>query len=204
MTSRTKQIKLIQILLLIVSLLSIFYTYFDNQIKEEFIISSTDKKRIKTNNTSGANDIFYNIKYSGIDLSGNRYVLTSKEALVDKNSQEIVNMNYVNAIFYFKDNTKLIIDSEKGLYNNKTLDMIFEKNVVATYEGSELFGEKIIYLNEEKTLEVSNNVRLVDVKGNISADKLLFDLQTKKLDISSYKNKINTNINLRWKKASEF
>tara|TARA_B100002019_G_scaffold276714_1_gene275786 strand:+ start:1264 stop:1857 length:594 start_codon:yes stop_codon:yes gene_type:complete len=197
MTSRTKQIKLIQILLLIVSLLIIFYTYFDNQIKEEFIISSTDKKRIKTNNTSGANDIFYNIKYSGIDLSGNRYVLTSKEALVDKNSQEIVNMNYVNAIFYFKDNTKLIIDSEKGLYNNKTLDMIFEKNVVATYEGSELFGEKIIYLNEEKTLEVSNNVRLVDVKGNISADKLLFDLQTKKLDISSYKNKINTNINLR-------
>ena len=106
-------------------------------------------------------------------------------------------MNYVNAIFYFKDNTKLIMNSEKGLYNNKTLDMIFEKNVVATYEGSELFGEKIIYLNEEKTLEVSNNVRLVDVKGNISADKLLFDLQTKKLDISSYKNKINTNINLR-------
>ena len=113
MTSRNNQIKLIQILLLIISLLIIFYTYFDKQIKQEGIISSTDKKRIKTDVTSSASDIFYNIKYSGIDLSGNRYVLTSKEAFVNESFQEIVTMNYVNAIFYFKDNTKLIIDSEK-------------------------------------------------------------------------------------------
>ena len=76
--------------------------------------------------------------------------MTSKEAQVDKNLQEIVNMNFVNAIFYFKDNTTLIIDSDKGVYNNKSLDMAFEKNVKANYEGSELFGEKIIYLNSEK------------------------------------------------------
>ena len=29
------------------------------------------------------------------------------------------------------------------------------------------------------------------------ADKLLFDLETKTLDISSYKNRVNTNINLK-------
>lgn len=197
MISRNNQIKLIQIFLLIISLLIIFYTYFDNQIKQEGIISPTDKKRIKTDVASSTGDIFYNIKYSGIDLSGNRYVLTSKEALVDESSQEIVTMNYVNAIFYFKDNTKLIIDSDEGLYNNKTLDMIFEKNVIASYEDSKLFGEKIIYLNKEKTLEVLDNVKLVDVRGSMSADKLLFDLETKKLEISSHKSKINTNINLK-------
>lgn len=197
MISRNKQIKLIQIFLLIISLLIIFYTYFYNQIKQEGIISPTDKKRIKTDVASSTGDIFYNIKYSGIDLSGNRYVLTSKEAFVDESSQETVTMNFVNAIFYFKDNTKLIIDSDEGLYNNKTLDMIFEKNVIATYEDSKLFGEKIIYLNKEKTLEVLDNVKLVDVRGSMSADKLLFDLETKKLEISSHKSKINTNINLK-------
>ena len=36
-------------------------------------------------------------------------------------------MSFVNAIFYFKDNTILTIDSDEGVYNNKTLDMIFEK-----------------------------------------------------------------------------
>ena len=37
-------------------------------------------------------------------------------------------------IQFFKNLT-----SDKGIYNNKTLDMIFEKNVKANYEGSKLY-----------------------------------------------------------------
>ena len=33
---------------------------------------------------------FYNIEYSGLDLSGNRYILKSKEARNNKENQEIV------------------------------------------------------------------------------------------------------------------
>ena len=199
MINRKNKKRLIQLILLFIGTLIVFFTYFNNKNPQEKIISSTDIKNIKKteNETSQESDYFYNIKYSGLDLQGNRYVLTSKEAQVDKNLQEIVNMNFVNAIFYFKDNTTLIIDSDKGVYNNKSLDMVFEKNVKAFYEGSELFGEKIIYLNSEKTLEVSDNVRLIDIRGTMLADKLLFDLETKTLDISSYKNRVNTNINLK-------
>ena len=199
MINRKNKKRLIQLILLFIGTLIVFFTYFNNKNPQEKIISSTDIKNIKKTDseTSQESDYFYNIKYSGLDLQGNRYVLTSKEAQVDKNLQEIVNMNFVNAIFYFKDNTTLIIDSDKGVYNNKSLDMVFEKNVKANYEGSELFGEKIIYLNSEKTLEVSDNVRLIDIRGTMLADKLLFDLETKTLDISSYKNRVNTNINLK-------
>ena len=35
-------------------------------------------------------------------------------------------MKFVEAIFYFKDDTILNVKSEKGIYNNKTLDMNFE------------------------------------------------------------------------------
>ena len=205
MMNRKNRLKLFQLLLLISSVLIVFFTYFGSQDKKESIISKNDKKKIKTNKVlSQEDDIFYNIKYTGLDLSGNRYVLTSKEAIVDKDYQEIVNMKFVNAVFYFKDNTKLVINSDKGVYNNKSLDMIFEENVKANYEDSKLFGEKIVYLNSEKTLEVFNDVKLVDLKGTMSADKLLFDLETKKLDISSYNNKINTNLILKWKKVLEF
>lgn len=199
MINRKNKKRLIQLILLFIGTLIVFFTYFNNKNPQEKIISSTDIKNIKKteSETSQESDYFYNIKYSGLDLQGNRYVLTSKEAQVDKNLQEIVNMNFVNAIFYFKDNTTLVIDSDKGVYNNKSLDMVFEKNVKANYEGSELFGEKIIYLNSEKTLEVSDNVRLIDIRGTMLADKLLFDLETKTLDISSYKNRVNTNINLK-------
>ncbi len=199
MINRKNKKRLIQLILLFIGTLIVFFTYFNNKNPQQKIISSTDIKNIKKteSETSQESDYFYNIKYSGLDLQGNRYVLTSKEAQVDKNLQEIVNMNFVNAIFYFKDNTTLVIDSDKGVYNNKSLDMVFEKNVKANYEGSELFGEKIIYLNSEKMLEVSDNVRLIDIRGTMLADKLLFDLETKTLDISSYKNRVNTNINLK-------
>ncbi len=76
--------------------------------------------------------------------------------------------------------------------------MIFENNVKAKYEGSELFGEKIVYLNSKKSLIISKNVIVNDSRGSISADNLLFDLETKTLDITSgNRNKVNANVNLK-------
>lgn len=198
MINRKNKIRFIQILLLIISVIVIFNTYFTNEKPKNIIITSKEKERLKNTSKQTENaDIFYNIKYSGLDLAGNRYVLTSQEAIVDKNLKEIVNMKFVDAIFYFKDDTILTVNSEFGTYNNKTLDMVFEKNVKANYQDSELYGDKIVYLNTDRTLEISENVILNDTRGTMSADNLLFDLETKKVDISSYNNKINTNLNIK-------
>ena len=198
MINRKNKIRFIQILLLIISVIIIFNTYFTNEKPKNIIITSKEKERLKNISKQTENaDIFYNIKYSGLDLAGNRYVLTSQEAIVDKNLKEIVNMKFVDAIFYFKDDTILTVNSEFGTYNNKTLDMVFEKNVKANYQDSELYGDKIVYLNTDRTLEISENVILNDTRGTMSADNLLFDLETKKVDISSYNNKINTNLNIK-------
>ena len=198
MINRKNKIRFIQILLLIISAIIIFNTYFTNEKPKNIIITSKEKERLKNTSKQTENaDIFYNIKYSGLDLAGNRYVLTSQEAIVDKNLKEIVNMKFVDAIFYFKDDTILTVNSEFGTYNNKTLDMVFEKNVKANYQDSKLYGDKIVYLNTDRTLEISENVILNDTRGTMSADNLLFDLETKKVDISSYNNKINTNLNIK-------
>lgn len=198
MINRKNKIRFIQILLLIISVAIIFNTYFTNEKPKNIIITSKEKERLKNTSKQTENaDIFYNIKYSGLDLAGNRYVLTSQEAIVDKNLKEIVNMKFVDAVFYFKDDTILTVNSEFGTYNNKTLDMVFEKNVKANYQDSELYGDKIVYLNTDRTLEISENVILNDTRGTMSADNLLFDLETKKVDISSYNNKINTNLNIK-------
>ena len=42
-------------------------------------------------------------------------------------------MKFVQAIFYFKDDTVLYVWSDKGLYNNRTLDMKFDGNVRVNY-----------------------------------------------------------------------
>ena len=106
-------------------------------------------------------------------------------------------MKIVNAIFYFKDNTTLYVWADEGIYNNKTFDMKFNKNVKAEYLESKLYAGKADYSNSENYLSIYENVRINDTKGNLIADKLLFDITKQKLDITSFNNgKINANVKL--------
>tara|TARA_B100001027_G_scaffold154064_1_gene108261 strand:+ start:969 stop:1574 length:606 start_codon:yes stop_codon:yes gene_type:complete len=201
MIDRKKKIKIIQLSLLVIGSLVLFFTYANkSDSPKEEIVSKEIQERIKNQNTNlpENSDIFYNIEYSGLDLAGNRYILKSKEAFNDKNNQEIVQMKFVEAFFYFKDDTVLEVKSDYGIYNNKTLNMNFKKNVKAIYEGSELFAQEAEYSNVESFLTIADKVRVNDSKGTMFADKLLFDIKKKKLNIASFNdNKINANINLK-------
>ena len=113
----------------------------------------------------------------------------------------MVNMRSVEATFYFKDDTILYVWSNEGIYNNKSLDMSFDGNVKAIYEGSELYAQKANYSNSESFLKISNNVKIKDFRGTMAADELLFDIKKQKLNIQSYNNgKINAKINLNEKR----
>jgi len=201
MTERKKKLIIIQISLLIIGLLIILFTYSDLNVSDnEKIITAETQNRIdeQLKNKSQDGDIFFNIEYSGLDLAGNRFILKSKEAFNNKVNQEIVNMIFVEAFFYFKDGTVLKILSDRGIYNNKTLDMNFDGNVIAKYEGSELFAQKAEYSNSKSFLMISNKVKVKDYRGTMFADKLFFDIKKQKLNIASTKNgKVNANVNLK-------
>ena len=201
MIERKKKLRLIQIILLALGLLIIFFTYYGKKNnKIDLIISDKKQKEIKEQfvDSNQKGDIFYNIEYSGLDLAGNRYFLKSKEAYNDSSNQEMVSMKDVEAIFYFKDNTVLNVKSDEGVYNNKSLDMIFKKNVKAVYEGSELSAGKAEYSNSGSYLIISEKVTVNDLKGSIYADKLFFDIKKQTLNIAAFNDdKINANINLK-------
>ena len=117
------------------------------------------------------------------------------EAKNNETEKNIVNLKEVNATFYFKDNKILKVSSDFGKYNNKTLDMQFEINVLANYDGSTLKAEKAKYLNSKSYIIINENVKINDIRGSMNADKLVLDLNKNKLDISSSKKeKIKTNI----------
>tara|TARA_Y100000992_G_scaffold39202_1_gene22014 strand:- start:89 stop:694 length:606 start_codon:yes stop_codon:yes gene_type:complete len=201
MTERKKKLIIIQISLLVVGSLIILFTYSDLNVSDkEKIITSETQKRIdeQLKNDPQDGDIFFNIEYSGLDLAGNRFILKSKEASNKKTNEEIVSMKFVEAFFYFKDGTVLKIKSDSGVYNNKTLDMKFDGNVIAKYEGSELFAQKAEYSNSKSFLMISNNVKVKDYRGTMFADKLFFDIKKQTLNIASTKDdKVNANINLK-------
>ena len=202
MIERKKRLIFIQASLLVIGILVIFFTYKDNNknsSKEEIIPLETQEKiKEKIASQTQDGDVFYNIEYSGLDLAGNRYILKSKEAVNNENSQDVVDMKFVEAVFYFKDDTVLNVWSDSGLYNNRTLDMNFSGNVRAEYEGSKLFAQKAEYSNSKSYLTITEKVKIDDMKGTMFADKLLFDIKKQTLNIASFKDgKVNANINLK-------
>ena len=202
MIERKRRLRFIQLTLLIIGTFILIFTYFNkNKTYDDKIISDETQEKIKSQlavNDPDASDVFYNIEYSGLDLAGNRYILKSKEAKNNKINSEIVNMKFVEAIFYFKDDTLLKVKSDTGIYNNKTLDMNFYGNVIASYQGSQLLAQKAEYSNSNSYLIISEKVKIKDKRGTMVADKLLFDIKKQTLNIASNKNsKINADINIK-------
>ena len=201
---RKRKLKLIQITLIILGFIIIFLTYsqnYQNDQRKE-ILSKDAKNKIskelesKKNNSEG--NKFFNIEYSGFDLSVNRYILKSKEATTNPSDEELIFMEGVEATFYFKDDTVLQVLSKSGIYNNKTLDMKFKENVKAVYENSKLLANEAEYSNSLGFLTISDNVRVDDARGNLIADKLFFDIKKQTLNIDSFNDgKINANINIK-------
>jgi len=199
MIDRKKKLRIIQIALLILGTITIFFTYYaNNNETENKIVSKVKRDEIKDLSSENDKDVFFNIEYSGLDLAGNRYKLKSEEAFTKKEKQEIVYMKFVEAFFYFKDNTVLKVKSNNGVYNNRTLDMNFEGEVIANYEKSRLTADKAVYSNSKGFLVISDNVTVKDVRGTMIADELLFDIKKQTLNIASFnEGKINANINLK-------
>ena len=200
MTYRKKKLLIIQIFLFLSGLIVLVFTYYGKGTNKNQIITENNKYRVIDQKRSEDNDkdVFYNIEYAGIDFSGNRYRIKSKEARYSEESTDIVNMKYVEAVFYFKDNSLLKIFSDKGIYNNKTLDVKFEDNVKATHKNSKLFAENAEFSNSKEFLIISDKVKIIDNRGSIKADKLKFDLKNQTLDISSFdQNKISANIDTK-------
>ncbi len=198
---RKKKLRFLQFSLLLIAVIILYFTYYNKEtdINKKIILQTKEDQNSKQSTKKGSDegDVFFNIEYSGLDLNSNRYLLKSEEAQLDKLKPEIVYMKVVHAIFYFKDNTILYVWADKGIYNNKTLDMKFEKNVKAKYLNSELFAEKAEYSNSESYLSIYDNVKIDDLKGNLIADKLFFDITKQKLEITSFnKGKINANVKL--------
>ena len=202
MINRKKKIKIIQFSLLFLGILIFFYTYlFNNSSKDQKNLLSISNKKIEQNqsiNTSEDTNVFYNIEYAGFDLSGNRYVINSKEAKTNKANEDEIYMKGVQATFYFKDDNTLKILSNTGVYNNRTLNMRFEKNIQAFYEKCTLTANFAEYLNQEGLVTISDKVEITDFRGNLTANKLLFDLKTQTLNISS-QDKKDINLNIKTK-----
>ena len=182
-----------QITLLLLGVIIIFFTYFyagKDKTKKTVEVKKEITEEIQNKNT------FENIKYEGVDASGNQFVINSEYAEFENETPNLIDMRNILCNFYFKDGTVLKITSDFGVYDNLTNDMSFEQNVKMFYLESKLFSEKANFVNSENYLFVEGNVIAEGLEGNLKADKMNFDLTKKKLRISMYnQDKVNIKVN---------
>ncbi len=186
---------LFQIILILLGILIIFFTYFNNQEQKD-TLKQTEKKigeiEVEDRNIS----TFENIQYDGVDSNGNKFIINSDYAEFENDKPNIIYMKEMICRFFFKDGTVLRVTSNRGTYDNVSNNMEFEENVKMYYLENRLFSEKASFINSENYLLVEENVVGESPDGNLIADKLDFDLIEKKMKISMYnQDKVNIRLN---------
>ena len=190
MTSRKKNILLIQLTIFLIAVALLYSTYLSKNEKTENFVKIEVETSPKTNS-------FNDIEYSGFDLTGNRYVLNAVQADFKTETPELINMKEVIAKFYLKDDTVLSVVSDEGLYNNVTLDMDFRGNVEADYMTHSLFSDLLSYSNTNSKLIATGNVYGESIeKGEFIADNVEYDLADKTLNFSMFGSK---QVNVKFK-----
>ena len=187
----TSNRKIIQFGLVSIGMLLILATYFlypkieKSRLKEEKIVK---KNEIVIAEENQAN-IFEHVEYKGIYNIDTPFVINSDKANITKEEPNIVYMTNMNVILHLNDGRTVIITSDRGRYNKVTYDCYFENNVRATDGESLILAENLDLLSNKNTVSVYNDVVLTGNKGSLQADKINYDLSTRKFHISMFGDK---------------
>ena len=190
----TSNRKIIQFSLISIGVLLILATYFlypkieKNKLLEEEKIVKKDKDEIVIADKDEAN-IFEHVEYKGIYNIDTPFVINSDKASITKEEPDIVYMTNMNVILHLNDGRTVTITSDRGRYNKVTHDCYFENNVRATDGESLILAENLDLLSNKNTVSVYNDVVLTGNKGSLQADKINYDLSTRKFNISMFGDK---------------
>tara|TARA_B100001564_G_scaffold58744_1_gene45400 strand:+ start:1487 stop:2065 length:579 start_codon:yes stop_codon:yes gene_type:complete len=177
MSARKKKLIFIQSILLISAILLLYIFYYnDDQNKIEVKIENKKIEQLSETN------FFENVEYKGIDATGNRYLLKSQIASFDNEKPEIVNMEGMKAVFYFKDGTILQVSGNKGIYNNKTNDMQFRKEVKVIQADNQIKADNLDYFNSKGLINIYGNVEGKSLDGNFTSDILNINIDNQSID----------------------
>ena len=117
------------------------------------------------------------------------FKVISEEAYILNEDPDLVYMNNMRVILYLNDGRIVKIVSDKGRYNKITYDCFFEQNVEATDGTTKIFAENLDLLATENIAKIYNNVNLDYTQGQLRADKIDYDFETKHFKVSMFDDK---------------
>ena len=153
---------------------------------ENLFSKQSVKKDSKNSITKGNATTFENLEFKGLYNFDKPFTVQSDEAYILNEEPDLVYMNNMSVTMYLNDGRTITITSDKGKYNKITYDCFFEQNVKATDGSTKIFAENLDLLATQNFVEIYNNVNLDYITGNLKADKIDYNIETKHFKVSMF------------------
>ena len=178
----------IQLLLISSGLILFFITYLYYPIinKNKILDSKSNVQDNVEFSNLEQSTTFENVEYKGLYDLDKPFKIKSDSAYILNEDPDLVYMENMKVILYLNDDRIVNITSNKGRYNKVTYDCFFEENVVASDGNTKIFSENMDLLATENTASIYNNVRLDNPEGNLLADIVNYDFNTKNFKVSMF------------------
>tara|TARA_Y100000590_G_scaffold448551_1_gene585417 strand:+ start:449 stop:1045 length:597 start_codon:yes stop_codon:yes gene_type:complete len=185
-----KQQKRVQIFLILTGIFLILITYFYYPYMQKTKLSKkVDIEEVPLEDKSQDSEKdtkFKSVEYKGLYDLNKTFTVKSENAHIKADEPDIVYMNNMHVILYLNDGRVVNIHSDKGRYNKLNYNCYFENNVRATDGETKIFAENLDLLGTENTVKIYNDVSIVYPTGNLSADKIDYDFETKYFKVSMF------------------
>ncbi|MDA9081729.1 LPS export ABC transporter periplasmic protein LptC [Candidatus Pelagibacter sp.] len=173
--------KLSQVLLLILAIILILLIY-NIYIKKNHN-EKVEKILTKETKEKNSNNVINDLEYSSIDVKGNKYIILSKEGMIDPVDANIIYMTGVDAKIIMPEDETIYISSNFAKYDQTTNDTNFREEVLLL-SGIHTINTEILNFSFGNSLvNMSNKVIYKSMDTILIGDRLEFDLITKKTKI---------------------
>ena len=161
--------KVTQIILLLLSFLLIFYTYYYLPKQNQGSIKVETKDEIKTVEEIKSKNTFTNTEYIDTDKEGKKYITKAKESYILQNEPDLIYLTDVHSFTTLKkDNTLIEIRSKKALVNKKLKETTYENQVVITNKSYKITANIAKHLSQKNLIIIDGNVVMKDLTDGLS------------------------------------
>jgi len=159
----------IQIILLCLSFLIFFYSYYylpgknEGSIKVENLPLKEKEEGIKNRNT------FTNVEYKSQNNRGQIFTTKAKESFLNLSKPDLVNLVDPYSVTKLKkDNSLIQIRSEIGIFDEKKNIVIYKKNVTIKNKNYLITSNKAVLFSLKNIIVITGNVVMKDLTMGLS------------------------------------
>ena len=173
----------IQIILLCLSFLIFFYSYYylpeknEGSIKVKSLPSKETEKKIRNKNT------FTNVEYKSQNSQGQIFTTKAKESFLDLDKPELINLIAPYSVTKLKkDNSLIEIKSEIGIFDKNKNIVTYKKNVTIKNKNYLITSKEAVHFSSKNIITISGAVVMKDLTMGLShivyCDKIEIDTIT--------------------------